>query len=263
MGGKMKRTITGTKAITSAAVLSLTAGLAICPLTQAQEEQRPESFIYATYFNCDTSKQERADEIFKQLDQPVWEGAVADGTVTGFGYLIHHTGGKWRKVQYYRAPTIEALLAAQDKVGDAIDAKNKKLSTEFSAICSSHDDYIWRAVAGKNSDQPRGKVAFSVYYECEINREAEADELAKIVYAPILDKLVADGKLISWAYNEHIVGAQYRRMHTMTAADENALFQARGAIIDAIDKNPLSRTFDSICTSHADYIWEITAEKFK
>jgi hypothetical protein len=261
MGGKVKRTTTRT--ITGKAFVSLITGLAICTLTQAQEEQRPESFIYATYFNCDTSKQERADEIFQQLDQPFWEGAVTDGTVTGFGYMIHKTGGKWRKVQYYRAPTIEALLAAQNKVGDAIDAKNKKLSTEFGAICNSHDDYIWRAVSGKNSEQPRGKAAFSVYYECDVNREAEADALIKVVHGPILDKLVADGKLVSWAWNEHIVGAQYRRLATMTAADENALMQARGAVVEALDKNPLSRTFDGICTSHADYIWEIKAEKFK
>lgn len=245
------------------AALSLLAGLGLCTLTQAQEEKRPESFIYATYFQCDVTRQERADEIFKQLDQSFWEAAVDDGTVTGWGYLAHHTGGKWRRVQYYRAPTIEALLAAQDKIGDAIDAKNKKLSTEFGAICNSHDDYVWRAVAGKNSERPRGKASFSVYYECDINREPEADALVNVVFAPIYDKLIAEGKLISWAWNEHIVGAQYRRLGTMTAADVNALMAARAAVIEAIDKNPLTRTFDSICTSHADYIWEITAEKFK
>jgi hypothetical protein len=256
----VKRTI---RTISRKAALTLVAGLAICTLSQAQEEQRPESFIYATYFNCDTSRQERADEIYQQLDQAVWDAAVADGTVTGYGYMVHHTGGKWRKVQYYRAPTIEALFAAQDKVGDAIDAKNKKLSTEFSAICSSHDDYIWRAVAGKNSEQPRGKFAFSVYYECDVTREDEADALMKVVYAPVLDKLVADGKIISWALNEHIVGAQYRRLATMTAADVNALIAARSAAVEAIQDNPLGRTLDGICTSHSDYIWEIKAEKFK
>ncbi|HSD75485.1 MAG TPA: hypothetical protein VLB75_12010 [Steroidobacteraceae bacterium] len=257
----MKRTKITT--ITRYAAFSLLAGFGLCALAQAQEEQRPQSFIYATYFQCDVTKQERADEIFKQLDQPFWETAVDDGTITGFGYMAHHTGGKWRRVQYYRAPTIEALLAAQDKIGDAIDAKNKKLSTEFGQICNSHDDYIWQAVTGKNSEKPRGKAAFSVYYECEINHEEEADALVNVVLAPVLDKLVTDGKLISWAWNEHIVGAQYRRLATMTASDVNALLQARGAVVEAIDKNPLSRTLDGICTSHADYIWEIKAEKFK
>ena len=235
----------------------------MCTLTQAQEEQRPQSFIYATYFQCDVTKQDRADEIFDQLDKPFWDAAVDDGTVTGWGYMAHHTGGKWRRVQYYRAPTMEALLAAQSKVGDAIEAKNKKLNTEFGTICNSHDDYIWAAVAGKGSEQPRGKVAFSVYFECDANREAEADALVKLVFGPAYDKLVADGKLISWAWNEHIVGAQYRRLATMTAGDVNALLKARSEVVQALDDSPLGRTFDSICTSHADYIWEIRGEKFK
>jgi hypothetical protein len=254
---------TKTKTITRNAALSLLAGLGLCTLTQAKEEEQPRNYIYAIYFQCDVTKQERADEIFKQLDQSILEAAVDDGTVTGWGYLAHHTGGKWRRVQYYRAPTMEALLASGDKLTQQIEAKNKKLSTEYGAICNSHDDYIWQAVAGKNSEQPRGNAAFSVYYECDINREDEADALVKLVYAPIYDKLVADGKLISWAWNEHIVGAQYRRLATMTASDVNGLMQARASIIEAIDKEPLSRTFDGICTSHADYIWEIRAEKFK
>lgn len=251
-----------TRTMTRSAALSFLAGLAVCTLAQA-EEKKPESFIYATYFQCDVTKQERADEIFQQLDQPFWEAAVDDGTVTGWGYLAHHTGGKWRRAFYYRAPTMDALLAAQDKVGDQIEAKNKKLNTEYGTICNSHDDYIWLAVTGKGSEQPRGKAAFSVYYECDINREAEADALVKLVFAPIYDKLIADGKLISWAWNEHIVGAQYRRLGTMSAADMNALMQARAAVVEAIQDNPLSRTFDGICTSHADYMWEIKAEKFK
>lgn len=256
----MTRTMMRT--MTTTAALSLLASLALSPLTQA-EEKPPESFIYATYFQCDVTKQERADEIFQQLNQPLWEAAVDDGTATGWGYLAHHTGGKWRRVFYYRAPTMEALLAAQDKVGDQIEAKNKKLNTEFGTICNSHDDYIWRAVAGKGSEQARGKVAFSVYFQCDVNREAEADALVKLVFAPIYDKLVADGKMISWAWNEHIVGSQYRRLATMSAADVNTLMKARADVVQAIQDNPLGRTFDGICTSHADYMWEIKAEKFK
>jgi hypothetical protein len=158
---------------------------------------------------------------------------------------------------------MEGLLAAGDKIRAETEAKNKKLNTEFGTICNSHDDYIWSAIAGKNSEKPRGTAAFSVYYECDISREAEADALVNVMFAPILDKLVADGKLISWAWNEHIVGAQYRKLQTISAADVNALMTARAAVVEAIDKNPLSRSFDTICTSHADYIWEIKAEKFK
>jgi hypothetical protein len=252
--------MTRTKIIVRSAALSLLAGLGLSTLASAQEPQAPQNFIYATYFQCDVTKQERADEIFKQLDQPIWDASIADGTITGYGYLSHHTGGKWRRAQYYRAPSIEALLAAGDKIREATEAKNKKLNTEFGAICNSHDDYIWSSVVGKNAEKLRGKAAFSVYYECQVDRETQADALVKVVFAPILDKLVADGKLISWTWNEHIVGAQYRRLMSVTAADVNALMQARGSVVEAVEKDPLAGALDSICTSHSDYIWDITAE---
>jgi len=226
---------------------------------QAQDEPQS-SYIYATYFNCDVALQERADEIVNELDRPLWDAAVTDGSVTSWGWLAHHTGGSWRRVQYYTSPTIEGLLAAQKKIGDQADAKNKKLGTEFGKICNSHDDYIWGTVAGTGNDRARGGASFSVYYVCDQNREDQADALVKQVFAPVYDKMVADGTLRSWGWNEHIVGAKYRRLATITATDVPALLKARASLVESMQKNPLSRTLDDICSSHADYIWEIKAE---
>lgn len=225
----------------------------------AQSEQKA-TYIYATYFKCDVTLQERADEIVKELDKPLWDAAVGDGTVSSWGWLAHQTGGTWRRGQYFRGSSVEGLLAAQKKIGDQVDARNKKLSTEFGKICNSHDDYIWRAVAGTGNDGARGGASFSVYYVCDQSREEEADALVKQVFAPMYDKMVADGTLKSWGWNEHIVGAQYRRLSTITATDIPALVKARASVVEAMVKNPLSRTLDDICGSHADYIWEIKGE---
>lgn len=126
---------------------------------------------------------------------------------------MHHTGGKWRQVQYHMAPSIDALLASQEKIGDQMDAKNNKaLNQEAGKICNAHDDYIWRRVAGTTG--PRGKAAFSTYYVCDQGREDQADALMKRVFAPMLDKMVAEGKLTTWGWMEHIVGGEYRRLAT-------------------------------------------------
>ncbi|MGQ0384776.1 MAG: hypothetical protein ACT4UP_08880, partial [Gammaproteobacteria bacterium] len=102
--------------------------------------------------------------------------------------------------------------------------------------------------------------AFSVYYVCDQNREAQADELVKRVFAPVYDKLVAEGKLKSWGWNEHIVGSQFRRLETYSATDMKAVLEAREAIIAALQDDPLGETFTEICGSHADYMWEITSQ---
>ncbi|MCM2310530.1 MAG: hypothetical protein NDI84_03925 [Steroidobacteraceae bacterium] len=221
----------------------------------AQEQQ---TFTYATYFVCDVGLQDRADEIVEQVDKPAFEAAIASGSIAGWGWLKHHTGGQWRRVQYYSASSIEGLLDAQKKITDQTEAtaKGKALGKEFANACRSHDDYIWRRVAGNANTAARGLAGFSVYYVCDSSRESQADELVKRIFAPMYDKLVADGKLTSWGWMEHIVGGEYRRLATMTAKDMPSLMAARGAIVAAFQDDPLASTLDDICGSHADYMWD-------
>ena len=245
------------KYIKGAVLLQSCVLLAITGATQAADEPA-ESYVYGTYFECDATRQERADEIYMSLDEPLYAAAVTDGSITGYGLYAHHTGGKWRRLTFSTAPTIKALTDAQKKINDQSEAKNKKLGDEFGKICNSHDDYIWRSVAGNAGTAAAGNVAFSTYYVCD-SREVQADALIKQVFAPVYDQMVADGKLTSWGYLEHIVGGRFRRLATMTAADMDSLMAARSDLNEALMDNDLSATFTEICDSHDDYMWEIKA----
>ena len=75
-----------------------------------EEEKTADSYIYATYFYCKTSMQEQADELIKANTVPVYDAAVADGTISNWGWLAHHTGGKWRRLQYHGSDSIAGLL---------------------------------------------------------------------------------------------------------------------------------------------------------
>ncbi len=224
------------------------------------QDKAAERFTYSTYHVCDVTKQERADEIFAAVQKPIYDAAVADGTIKSWGWLAHHTGGKWRRAMYYGSDSVQGLLDAQKKIGDQVDAKDKKLSEEFGRICNSHDDYIWRAVAGNIGTVARGAASFSTYYVCDQGREAEADALITQVFGPVLDKMVADGKLKTWGWNEHIVGGSYRRLATISATDTKALMEARDGLVQAMIDNPLGETLTGICGDHTDYIWDITSQ---
>lgn len=222
----------------------------------AQDEEN--SYIYTTYFYCDVTKQDKADEIFEKVDKPIYDAAVKDGIITGYGWLAHHTGGKWRRAQYHAAGSVVDLLAAQE----AIAEKQGDDADELGEICNAHDDYIWHGVTGSGGDiigTPRGKVGLSAYYVCD-SREGAADEIVKSVFAPVYDAQVGPGKLSSWGWAEHIVGGKYRRLATMTAEDWPSLFAARASIIEAGDDSELGDQFGEICDSHADYLWEIRHE---
>jgi hypothetical protein len=94
--------------------------------------------------------------------------------------------------------------------------------------------------------------------------EERIDELYKKVYAPVLDKQLADGKIVSWGWNSHVLGGKYRRLGTVTANDFSSLMKARAEMIESVygdGNNAEAIEFDNLCNSHADYLWDIEHEK--
>lgn len=245
---------TTTIAITLAAI----AGFA----GQAFGQDDDQTHVYGIYYYCDASKQERADEIIATVAKPVYDAALKSGDIKGWGWLVHHTGGQWRRVLYHSAGSMSTLLSSQDEIIEQMEANDADAMTEFDGICGAHDDYIWRGVNGSGGGlltQERGRVGFSAYFVCD-SREPVADEIVETVFAPIYDAQVESGKLASWGWSEHIVGGEFRRLATMTSADWPTLFAAREAIIDAAGDSELATQFGEICDSHVDYMWDIQIE---
>lgn len=245
----------------SALSLSLAAPAA---LIADEHEEKEETYIYATYYYCDTSMQDKADEVVAKFMAPVYDAAVADGTLKAWGWMRHHTGGQWRRIQYYTAGSIEGLLAGQEAVDKRISEAVGDADADFSKYCNAHDDYIWQSVAGGDGTAERGKAGISVYHVCSMADEDRIDELFKRVVAPKLQKAADEGKLTSWGWNSHVVGGQYRRLETLTGKDFPSLMKARAEIIASIygdGGNAEAAEFDKLCTSHSDYLWEIVHEK--
>jgi hypothetical protein len=233
-------------------------------IVAAQGQDEPvTSFSYVTYFYCTAGNADRVDEIVKQSTGPAFDKAVKDGLITGWGWLAHHTGGLWRRAQWYAAPSLNGLLDAQAAMQEDDDDEAETLNDEFGSICGQHEDYIWEREAGGGSDD-RGDASFSVYYICDQAREERADEIFANDFAPILNKFVKDGKFTSWGWNSHWVGGKFRRLQTLTGADHKSLLAARGELITAMygenNENKAGTEFSSICDSHEDYMWNIEIE---
>jgi len=239
--------------------------LASIPLTVvAQEEEEEEAtpnFSRAAYFYCPVSKEAAADEIVKTKFAPIYDAAVEAGTINSWGWLAHRTGGKWRRILYITATGIDALLdagfalfeARRDAMGD---------DDTFRESCPSHDDYIWQSDNIGGDGEERGEAGFSVYFFCNEAKENRADEIVRETFAPIYDKLVEEGKIVSWGWLEHFVGGKIRRLLTMTGASHKTNLAARAEAIEAVfgNDNEAGAEFVSICTDHVDYMWDIQIE---
>jgi hypothetical protein len=243
--------------------LALAIGAPAGQVARAAEE-KDETYIYATYFYCNTGTEDKADELVEKNMVPIYDAAVADGTLKGWGWMSHHMGGKWRRILYRTSGSIDGLLSAEEIISKRMDEALGGADDGFDNYCSAHDDYIWQAVAGGDGTATRGKVGISVYHVCSMADEDRIDELFKKVSQPALEKATKEGKLTSWGWNSHVVGGQYRRLETMTAPDYSTLMKARAEIIEAIyadGKNADAAEFDKLCDSHSDYLWDIVHEK--
>ena len=96
------------------------------------------------------------------------------------------------------------------------------------------------------------------YWQCDMNREARADEIMEQVTGPIYQKHVDAGHLLSWGYLGHDTGGAWRRANYYSAADRDQLMAMRNAIVDELLNGPDAETtaeFIDICPTHVDYIW--------
>ena len=98
---------------------------------------------YSTYYVCDVTKQERADEIVKQIYAPAINALMESGELRSWGWYAHVIGGKHRRLMTHDGADHKALLAAVNKYNAAAAEADAALADEFSQICNSHDDYLW------------------------------------------------------------------------------------------------------------------------
>lgn len=222
-------------------------------------EKAADSYIYGTYFYCDVLGEDAADEAFKRRMAPIYEKAMKDGLITGWGHLKHHTGGQWRRVTYHMGPSVSAIMSASDKMGDMMDKAWTDADDAFPRACHSHDDYVWKSASGNLSGM-RGKVGLSMYLNCTMGMEERADEIVANNFAPIYDKHMGKGKLTSWGWSTHVIGGKWRRLLTMTAEDTDTLLAMRASILASAPDMPEGEEFVKICGSHQDYIWDIAME---
>ena len=248
-------------------IIKLATAIALAALTitcfAQEEEETPERFTYASYFNCGGGGSLAAADAAIAEDYERMDAFVDDGTIIHWGYMAHHTGGQWQRIIYTQADSLEALLDANATMADGDDGDDADDEIDaFGAACNIHDDYIWQVENGMGSEE-RGTAGLSVYHVCDINEEERADEIVAEHVAPILNKMVEDGALTSWGWQSHVIGGEYRKLQTMTASDHKTLISARNNAIAAIygEDSAAGEEFSQICGPHTDYLWNVIHEK--
>ncbi len=242
-------------------MLVAAAPLLLCAHAVAQDNAV--SYVYSTYFVCSPDAESRADEIVRSSFKPHYDAAVEQGDIISWSWMQHFVGGEWRRVLLIIAPDMDSLLDASGAVGEVIEDETPEAGRAFSAICSSHEDYIWRTLPGVGTGAAtgeRGSAGFTVYLECDMSREERADEIVREVLAPVYDAHIGDGKLNSWNWLEHHVGGPWRRILALGADDHKTMMRARDSILAELDDRRYERAMrelSEVCHTHSDYMWNV------
>ena len=245
-------------------IIAAALGVMLCPYAAAGQD---ESVAFATYYHCDQSREEAADVIVENVLGPIFDEHVSAGQLTAWGWLGHQAGGDWRRLGYFVAADTDVLLDTRDQIIDALVNEHAAAMRELTAICPSHDDYIWSSVASSEPlselAEDRPGAALSTYHVCDISRQTRADTLLTEVLAPIFDRHVGEGEFTSWSWLSHIIGGKYRRLLALDGADHKTILNTLGTVIGEIqEEHPdEAREFSEICNSHQDYMWNILISK--
>ena len=237
-----------------------------CSTAMAQDNGNQSAFAYATYFICSPDGESRADEIITTSFKPHYDAAVEHGDILSWSWLQHYVGGEWRRVLLIVAANMDSILDASGALGEIIEDRTPEAGRAFSAICSSHVDYIWRTMPELSSGPPatrRGNAGFSVYMQCDMSREERADELVREVFAPVYNRHTGEGMLTSWSWSKHHVGGQWRRILVLGSEDHKQLMRTRDTIVDELADRRYDRArreMNEICHTHQDYLWDILVQ---
>ncbi len=240
-------------------------GALLLPLPALAQEEEPDPAVFATYFYCNEAREARADTIISESVAPIMDRHMAAGHLTAWGWYAHNTGGRWRRLLYMVSPDIPTVMSTREAVIDDLISEAAEATAELTAVCPSHDDYVWEVTQGSDPtlEQGRPAVAMSTYWVCDFSEENRADRIVENVFADIYNKHLEAGNITGWSWLEHNIGGKYRRLSVIDAADMSSLLFARDAIIDdLVNEAPIALDrFGAVCNSHSDYIWEVQIAK--
>ncbi len=100
-------------------------------------------------------------------------------------------------------------------------------------------------------------VIFGQYYRCNQGQEARADEIARGVLGPIVQKHVDAGDLTGWVWFAHSQGGAWRRLFATVGTDLDVMMDVREQIVEELTGQHAEamQELGTVCGSHDDYIW--------
>ena len=111
--------------------------------TAAITQERGEAG-FSVYMKCDINREDRADELVKDVLGPVYNRHVREGEFVSWNWLKHNVGGEYRRLLIMSAADHKTMMTTREAIlAELQDRKVERAVTELNKICTTHQDYMW------------------------------------------------------------------------------------------------------------------------
>ncbi len=257
MNRNMWKLLTGLCVLAISVVCTVPANAQMSPV-----KEKPPNYSYVSNWQLPRTQWGAVDKSNAD-DTKLLEKAVADGTLTGYGFdetLTHSADGETHD-QWWSASSLAGVFNMLDQFYKAGTTTSPLLES-----ATKHWDSVWEARyydwhAGSYKDA----YTFVATYRLKATAPDDAlDSLSKNLVGPLLEKLLADGSLIEWEIDTQAIhtDAPGEFMIIYVAQKPDAMDKVNAAIAELDKTNPLGGpAFGSVTDSpaHRDEVLHSTA----
>ena len=106
------------------------------------QPERP-GVIVVSYFKCNFATEEQFAQARRASWTPVFDQAVREGRLLGYGELAHKWGDEWNYVHYFTARDEAAFHAAWDQLLGEVMRRDPQFMATAARHCTEHRDNIY------------------------------------------------------------------------------------------------------------------------
>ena len=179
---------------------------------------------------------------------------VADGTITGFGIHMHHTGGEYTIRQRLSGTDDTNFETAALILNTRLMESNPSGSERQNRMIQAHTDEVW-TIGRRNVPENTGTVQYVYEAQFQVNR-AELPRWSQIweddMY-PVLERAIADDLLAGYVVLEHNTGGRFNWKILWLSETWDSIDDFEAAFFGAA---PMDHPMWSMYTSHRDELWQ-------
>ena len=235
----------------------ITLGLALCglmaPVLVAQDAP-VNTRVYISLYNVRYGDIPEYTAFYEANTRPILESMVADGTITGFGIRMHHTGGEYTVRQRLSGTDDTNFEAAALMLNTRLAESNPSGVERQNRMIQAHADEVW-TIGQLNVPEDTGNVQYVYEAQFQVNR-AELPRWSQIweddMY-PVLERAIADDLLAGYVVLEHNTGGRFNWKILWLSETWDSMDDFEVAFFSAA---PMDHPMWSMYTSHRDELWQ-------